>query len=100
MPAPSTYRLIRTPGDRDSTNEVSGAGGPSEIELTEAEVEALGIEKPKYKHNRASRRHKTKSQPPASRLQYSLDGTQDSKMTAFGSGEGQITTASSIVGLS
>lgn len=64
--------------------EASVAVPPYE-QSTEAESAA---DKPKPRRSRIARRHVAKSEP-ASRLQDSVDGAQDSDVTAVSSGESQ-----------
>ena len=65
---------------------MSQPAGPSNEQLTEGD--ASGTEKSKPKRSRFSRRHMARSEP-ASRVHESVDGAQDSDVTAVSSGEGQ-----------
>ncbi|CAG8981855.1 hypothetical protein HYALB_00009530 [Hymenoscyphus albidus] len=70
----------------DGTKEVeSSESVPSHEISTEAESTT---DKPKSKRSRIARRHVAKSEP-ASKLQDSVDGGQDSDITVVSSGEGQ-----------
>jgi hypothetical protein len=74
-----------------STGDEQSAG-PCNEQVTEGD--ASGPDKSKPKRSRFSRRHMAKSEP-ASRVHESVDGTQDSDVTAVSSGEGQPLTQSS-----
>jgi hypothetical protein len=79
-------RVDRSDYVKDSTGDESQSAG-----LTNegpADVDASGNDKPKSKRARFGRRHQSKSEP-ASRVHESVDGAQDSDVTAVSSGEGQ-----------
>lgn len=69
----------------DSTADKSHSAEPSSEQLAEGYISGIDKAKPKY---RSGRRQMAKSEP-ASRLEESFDGTQDSDITAVSSGEGQ-----------
>ncbi|KAL5314080.1 hypothetical protein ACEPPN_018504 [Leptodophora sp. 'Broadleaf-Isolate-01'] len=72
-------------GNASTADEFQSAGISNDI----TEGEMSGTDKPKPKRARFSnRRHQAKSEP-ATRLNDSLDGQQDSDLTAVSSGEGQ-----------
>lgn len=79
-------RALLTDADgHASTGDDSLSAGISN-DLTEGEMS--GTDKPKPKRPRSNRRHQTKSEP-ATQINDSLNGQQDSDLTAVSSGEGQ-----------
>jgi hypothetical protein len=76
-----------------STADELAPVGQMDGQMTEGE--ASGIDKPKLKRSRLSRRHLAKSEP-GNRVIVSNDGQQDSDLTAVSSGEGQPLLSASI----
>ncbi len=80
-PSSFSWVLLTAPdGNLSTADELPSAEVSNDI----TEVEMPAADKPKRRHNR---RHQTKSEP--TRTNDSLDGQQDSDVTAVSSGEGQ-----------